>query len=166
MIPLLPFLLLLLARATNRHVFRVFCLLLIASPFYTVNFHPEKHGLETVSIDRYGTMQANASYRQRIFERARQTVEKTKDLPEKSIVLTAYYLPMVAVAAPPETKKRIEYIAFISKAEIDKGLLDKLIAQGHSIYYMSHNREFDAVEFGVDFSQYPDKVKPIPIDIY
>jgi hypothetical protein len=141
LMPIVPFVILLFARATHRRVFQFLCIALIASPFITI-YHSWIHFDGPIFKDR--------EYRIKYDERVEKIIEKTKNYPPKSVVITGAFLSMVLVkteeAAPAETP---QYVYLLKEAEIKRYLAD-----GYTIYYVADQREINRALCGADPADY------------
>jgi hypothetical protein len=141
LMPIVPFVILLFARVTHRRVFQILCIALMASSFITIY---------RSWINFNGPIFKDREYRINYDETAEKLIEKTKNYPPKSVVITGAFLPMVLVkteeAAPAQTP---QYVYLLKEADFKRYQAD-----GYTIYYIAGQREINRALCGADPADY------------
>jgi hypothetical protein len=139
LIPLIPFVILLLARFCPRPVFLVFCVLAIAGAFFSI----DSHGLAAGDVfldhrERLATTQGIDSY-----------VAFTRTLPGKNVFVVGSREPEITNRYPASTHPSAEYVYLLTAQDIVQ-----CMKTGKAVYFTTLMRQFEYRVYQIDLAQY------------
>ncbi len=140
LIPLIPFVILLLARFTPRRTFQIFCLLAMMGSFITI----DRHGLTAGPIVQ--------DHRERLTtaESIRNFLSFTKQMPGKNAFVVGGWEPEIKNIFPASEHPDQDYFYLLTAPEVIQ-----FIKSGTPVYYNSPAiREFNYRVNGIDLAKY------------
>jgi hypothetical protein len=139
LIPIVPFVILLLYRALPRVGFLAFCVVVALSPYVEIRSSKLSRGAVRASQGRREVQQ----------QRLAAGIERARDFEQPSVVVAGAWLPKFhfTLGAP-----RVNRAVFVKL--LDQRSLDKYLARGYRLYYMPDQRGANVRVHGVDLRRY------------
>jgi hypothetical protein len=138
LIPMLPFVILLLDRILDRRVFIVVCSMFIASPFLTIG----RTGMHA------GPIFSEHSARRGDMEFVERVISRVNDLPERAVVVVGAWLPKIQGVLLGQPQGMAEYVYALNASDLESRL-----AQG-AVYYLPEIREYNRRLAGIDLADF------------
>ncbi|MCB0037016.1 MAG: hypothetical protein KDE51_23460 [Anaerolineales bacterium] len=140
LIPLIPFVILLLSRFLTRPLYIFVCIAVILSSF-----------LITVEKNKITIMGPIFNDHQERLEKsvyAERYLSVTKNLDQKSLIVAGPWMPQMTALMPPDQTEFVE-LAYL----IEEQTLQSYIDQGFQIYYLAGQRELIRDTYGFDLEE-------------
>ena len=141
LIPIVPFVILLLSILADRKVFIVFCIFLILSSFILTT---EKSGLKFA-----GPVVVDHKNRIEVTKLIEKTLIYVQSSNEKSVIIAGYYMSIVEAYTFGQTEPNT---IFVYTLNIDQ--IKKYRSEGYKLYYLPKQREENISVLGVDPQNY------------
>jgi hypothetical protein len=135
LLPVVPFVILLLATYLDRRIFIAFCIVLVLSPFISITHSGLVKGL----------IFEDHTYRNYIFSQSQNAVEIGKSLPFKSMVISGAWEPMIMTILPIDPAPNVKYVYLLTQSQ-----LEDFFKQKYIIYYLPGVQEFNQSINGYD----------------
>jgi hypothetical protein len=146
LIPVLPFVILLLDRILARRVFVVVCSMFIASSFVTIGrsgVHP-------------GPILSDHAARQHDMEFVERVIARADGLQEKAAIVVGAWLPKINGVLLGQPHGMADYVYTLNASELRRRLADS------PVYYLPEIREYNRAAAGIDLAN--AGAKPLPDD--
>lgn len=135
LIPMVPFIILLLARALDRRMFWFFCVAVILSPFFFT--------LRDNHVQPAGMILADHNQRIGIDNYVESFLNRTSEMHTKSLFIVGHYLPWIEASTWETSQDNIRYLYRIDQAQYDQA-----ISEGWSVYYLPGTQQYSLRQFG------------------
>lgn len=142
LIPVIPFVILVLERILYRRVFNLICIVFILSSFLSIG----RSGLSA------GPILSEHINRQKDLEFIRWVVSHGNGLQDKSVVVAGWWLPKIEVTSLTQPPGLAKYVYLLNESKVQKHL-----HQGFTIYYLPGMREFNSKVYGIDLEKFGAK---------
>jgi hypothetical protein len=139
LIPIVPFVILLLHRALPRVGFVVFCGVVALSSFVEIKSSRLREGAVLASQRRRDARQ----------QRLAAGIERARDFDQPSVVVAGAWLPQFRITLGAERVNKAVFVHLLDQ----KGLNDYL-ARGYRLYYMPDQRPANERVHGIDLQRY------------
>jgi hypothetical protein len=162
LIPVVPFVLLLLGRILRRRSFLFVCLALLLSPFlvsahaWTESAEPPIRRVTQLDFRNHrilfalpGPIFFDRLVRLADMKYIADVVAAMKSLQDKSVIVAGWRLPQLDVSMASETRPTVDYADLLRPAQIREYL-----ARGFRLYYLRGIDEYSLEVYGVDLAKY------------
>ena len=144
LIPLLPFVLLLLNRLLERRVFVALCVVLIASPFVTV-------GRSGVHL---GPIFSQQTARRDDMDFVERIILRANGLHQRAVVVVGAWLPKILGVLLDQPPGNVEYLYALTASDLQRHLAES------AVYYLPDIREYNRALTGLDLAD--SRALPLP----
>jgi len=142
LIPIIPFILILMVIFFKRHAVIAFCLIMFLSSFITITING--HSLD---FD-YGPVLTDHTSRVKGHAFVENIFAAEAEMADKSVVITAWWEPYLRIMHHPNPTKDIRYVY-----HVDRTRLDDWLSKGYTIYHLSYVEAYNLENYGVDLTQ-------------
>ena len=125
LLPMIPFVFLLLALGTPPVIFRVFCLLMLLSSFLIT--------IDQNGISFYGPIWTNHLYRKEASNMVKTSIRAVDELPHKSIIVSGLWLVRIYPMLDSSSRQGVHRHVYLIK---DEAQYRSLVKEGYSIYFL------------------------------
>ena len=139
LIPILPFIILLLNGVLDRRVFVFVCCMLIASPFVTIG----RAGMHA------GLIFSDHAARRRDMELVEEFISRANDLRQEAVIVAGPWLPKIHGALLERPQGIAEYVHSLDASELQRRL-----SQGSTVYYLPEMEKHNAAATGIDLANF------------
>lgn len=140
LIAAIPFVILILAVTVRRAAMVTLCVVLAVSCFIDIRLDPPISVRTGIVLQDHAKRQRNQQFVERIMERA-------ETLPEKSVVVVAWWEPQLLVLRDDPENTNLKYVYYLNQGRVD--LWGK---QGYSFYHLPAVEQTNLTGHGVDLS--------------
>jgi hypothetical protein len=149
LVPMLPFAFLLLGMLARPTWLRVFCVLVIVSPFFP--------GLTRSGPTLAGPILRDHQKRSADQRLARAAIDVAATLPEPALIVAGLHYPRIRVELGGDGQGPHRYVYLIE----GDGDYDRLVAEGRTVYYLPRSERFNANIYGLDLGA--KGARPLPL---
>ena len=139
LIPIVPFVILLLHRALPRVVFVAFCGVVALSSYVDIGSSRLRDGAVLASHRRRDARQ----------QRLAAGIERARDFDKPSVVVAGAWLPQFRITLGAERVNKAVFVYLL-----DQKRLDDYLARGYRLYYMPDQRPANERVHGIDLQRY------------
>ncbi len=139
LIPIVPFVILLLAAGLKRWVFIALCTAMILSPFVDISFSNSTFNVSSGPfVEQYSSRARGSRYVERIFS-------ETANLPHKSVIVAAWWEPQLRLLRNDNVQESHQFVY-----HLDQNRLNQWLAKGYTIYHLPAVADYNKDNYGVD----------------
>jgi len=149
LIPVVPFVLIIISLVTPLKLLRLFCVLMIASPFFTI-------GMNGISAD--GPIIQDHQLRQSMLSRVSAFIRNVDTIQGKAVIIAGPYLPQIQSIIGSNVQGSHRYI-YLFERQKD---IERYKKDGFNIYFLPGQDNYNIVRLGIDPKKYGGQLLNVP----